>query len=125
MASAAVPAICWRIPESTIERLGGIWPDLKGIAPDVARQLEHQGRYRPYLLRQEADVRAFHRDAQEVLPTDFDVGMVAGLSTEVRQKLHESRPANLAAAGRIPGVTPAALTAILVHLRKQRRAAGA
>ena len=109
----------------TIARLSAIWPELKEIGPDVARQLENEGRYRPYLLRQEADVRAFRRDAQEVLPTDFDVGMVSGLSTEVRQKLQESRPANLAAAGRIPGVTPAALTAILVHLRKQRRAASA
>jgi tRNA uridine 5-carboxymethylaminomethyl modification enzyme len=111
-------------PGISIARLSGIWPKLKEIAPDVARQLEHQGRYRPYLLRQEADVRAFHRDAQDVLPADFDAGRVAGLSTEVRQKLQESRPANLAAAGRIAGVTPAALTAILVHLRKQRRTAG-
>ena len=84
----------------------------------VARQLENDARYQGYLQRQEADVRAFRRDAALALPEDLDYARVAGLSTEVRGKLAGARPATLAAAARIPGVTPAALTALLGHVRR-------
>ena len=95
-----------------------LWPQLAEIRPDVASQIENDARYRGYLDRQQADIEAFRRDAGIGLPDGLDYAAVASLSTEVRQKLSRARPANLAAAARIPGITPAALTALLVHLRR-------
>ena len=105
-----------------LPRLARLWPELALLSPAVARQLENDARYQGYLARQEADIRAFRRDAALSLPDDIDYDRIAGLSTEVRGKLAGARPATLAAAARIPGVTPAALTALLGHIR--RREAG-
>jgi len=68
--------------------------------------------------RQEADIRAFRRDETLLLPTELDYDAVGSLSNEIRQKLKAVRPATLGAAGRISGVTPAALVALLRHVRK-------
>ena len=106
-------------PTMTIDQLARLWPELAALTPTVARQLENDARYQGYLARQEADVRAFRRDAALTLPDDIDYDRIAGLSTEVRGKLAGARPATLAAAARIPGVTPAALTALLGHVRRQ------
>ena len=107
------------VPTVTLALLARLWPELATLAPGVARQLENDARYQGYLQRQEADVRAFRRDAALSLPDDLDYDRIAGLSTEVRGKLAGSRPATLAAAARIPGVTPAALTALLGHVRRR------
>jgi tRNA uridine 5-carboxymethylaminomethyl modification enzyme len=72
--------------------------------------------------RQTADIRAFRRDEALRLPDDLDIDAVGGLSNEVRQKLKTGRPTTLGAAARIPGVTPAALTALLRHVRRERNA---
>jgi tRNA uridine 5-carboxymethylaminomethyl modification enzyme len=106
-------------PEITLERLSHVWPTLRSIAGDIADQIENDGRYQGYLQRQSADIRAFQRDHALELPEDLDYASVGGLSTEVRCKLELARPATLAAAARIPGVTPAALTALLAHVRKR------
>jgi tRNA uridine 5-carboxymethylaminomethyl modification enzyme len=68
--------------------------------------------------RQEADIRAFRKDEAFSLPDSLDYDEVGGLSNEVRQKLAAARPATLGAAARIPGITPAGLTALLRHVRK-------
>jgi len=94
-----------------------VWPDLAGIAPDIAEQVATDARYGAYLARQDADIAAFRRDAALALPAALDYARIAGLSAECRDKLAAARPANLAAAARIPGVTPAALTALLGHVR--------
>ena len=86
---------------------------------DVAEQLEIDGRYAGYLKRQEADIHAFRRDEALLLPVDLDYDAVLSLSTEVREKLKLARPATLGAAGRISGVTPAALTILLRHVRRR------
>ena len=112
-------------PEVTLARLADVWPALRSVPASVAGQIENDGRYQGYLLRQEADVRAFQRDRALELPPDLDYRAVGGLSTEVRDKLRRARPATLAAAARIPGVTPAALTALLAHVRKQQNAPAA
>jgi tRNA uridine 5-carboxymethylaminomethyl modification enzyme len=108
----AYPDIAW-------ERLAALWPELRGIAPEIAEQMEIDGRYAGYLKRQEADIHAFRRDEALGLAADLDYDAVAALSTEVRQKLKAARPATLGAAGRIPGVTPAALVALLRHVRRR------
>jgi tRNA uridine 5-carboxymethylaminomethyl modification enzyme len=100
-----------------------LWPQLAELHRDVAEQLEIEGRYAGYLDRQEADIAAFRRDEELALPADLDYDSVGSLSNEIRTKLKAARPASLGAAARIPGVTPAALTALLAHIRKRPRAA--
>ncbi len=102
----------------SVVRLAEIWPELGGLRPDIAEQLEIEARYRGYLDRQEADIRAFRRDETLALPGSLDYDAVGSLSAEVRQKLKAVRPATLGAAGRISGVTPAALVALLRYVRK-------
>jgi tRNA uridine 5-carboxymethylaminomethyl modification enzyme len=108
-------------PGVTVEGLAAIWPQLADLPEWAREQLAIEGRYAGYLRRQEADIRAFRRDEALALPEDLDYAGVAGLSNEVRQKLEETRPSTLGAAARIAGVTPAALTALLAHVRRRSR----
>jgi len=113
-----------RYPALDLARLAEIWPELRALAPAVARQIEIEGRYQGYMERQEADIRAFRKDEALELPADLDYGAVGGLSTEIKQLLTMSRPATLGAASRIPGVTPAAVMALLRHVKKRGKAGG-
>jgi tRNA uridine 5-carboxymethylaminomethyl modification enzyme len=110
-----------RYPALDLARLGEIWPELRALGPGVARQLEIEGRYQGYLARQEADIRAFRKDEALALPARLDYRTVGGLSTEVQQLLTKARPASLGAASRIPGMTPAAVLALLRHVKKRER----
>jgi tRNA uridine 5-carboxymethylaminomethyl modification enzyme len=105
-------------PAVDAARLVAIWPELAEFAPAVLEQLEIDGRYAGYMERQDADVIAFRRDESLTLPPDLDYAAIGGLSNEVREKLLGIRPATLGAAARIAGVTPAALTALLGHVRR-------
>ncbi|WP_075214206.1 tRNA uridine-5-carboxymethylaminomethyl(34) synthesis enzyme MnmG [Mongoliimonas terrestris] len=105
-------------PDVTLERLAAIWPALDGIPPPVREALSIEALYAVYLGRQEADIAAFRRDESLRIPADFDYGAVPGLSNEVRQKLAATRPATLGQAARVDGVTPAAVTLLLAHVRK-------
>jgi len=98
--------------------LTSIWPALAGLPLDVVEQLEIDARYAGYLERQEADVVAFRRDESLMLPETLDYHAIGALSTEVREKLSQARPRTLGQAARISGVTPAALTALLGHVRR-------
>jgi tRNA uridine 5-carboxymethylaminomethyl modification enzyme len=106
-------------PGIDIARLAAIWPELAGIAPDIAEQLEIDARYAGYLDRQARDIAAFRRDEALLLPDTIDYAAVGSLSTEIRGKLAAGRPATLGAAARISGVTPAALIALLQHVRRR------
>jgi len=110
------PTVSW-------EHLARMWPELGELRKDIAEQLVIEGGYAGYLDRQESDIAAFRRDEDLRLPEDLDYDAVGSLSNEIRAKLKAARPANLGAASRIPGVTPAALTALLAHVKRQRRAA--
>lgn len=112
-------------PEMDIARLAGLWPALGQLRADVAEQLEISGRYAGYMERQEADIVSFKKQESLRLPADLAYEDVAGLSNEIRGKLSAARPVTLGAAARISGVTPAALTALLAHVRRRRRAAAA
>jgi len=103
-----------------LAQIAAIWPEIGEISPSICEQVANDAHYRGYLERQDADVRAFRRDASLTLPDDIDFHGVPGLSTEIREKLSRARPANLAAAARIPGVTPAALTALLGYVRRRQ-----
>ncbi len=107
-----------RYPQLTLAGLGQIWPELRDLAPEIARQIEIEGRYQGYMERQEADIRAFRKDEALRLPADLDYTAIGGLSAEVRQILSAAMPETLGAAARIPGVTPAAVLALLRYVRK-------
>ena len=98
-----------------------IWPELAGIRPAILEQLAADSLYAGYLERQEADIAAFRKDESLSLPPDLDYRAVAGLSAELVQKLERIRPATLGQASRIEGMTPAAVTAILLNVRIRAR----
>jgi len=100
------------------------WAEDRGLdprlPPEVARQVEVRAKYQGYIERQEAEIERARRHEELPLPPDFDYRAMSGLSHEVRQKLEELRPATLGAAGRVPGITPAAVQILLVYLKRRR-----
>lgn len=106
------------LPNTSVASLCTIWPGLNRFAGPVAEQLEIDARYSGYLDRQEADIRAYRRDEALELPQDLDYAAIGSLSNEIRLKLDSLRPGTLGAASRISGVTPAALVALLKHVRR-------
>ncbi len=111
-----------RFPGIDLPRLAKIWPALGSFDPMVAEQIETDALYAGYLERQDADVAAFRRDEALALPADMDYAAVGSLSNEIRERLTQARPQSLGAAARIPGVTPAALVALLRHVRRDSHA---
>ena len=105
-------------PDLDLSRLAGIWPELGSLPKAVVEQLEIEGKYAAYLDRQEADIRSYRREEGMALPKDLDYDAIGSLSNEVRQKFKAARPETLAAAARIPGVTPAAVTALLGFVKR-------
>jgi tRNA uridine 5-carboxymethylaminomethyl modification enzyme len=105
-------------PDFDIARLRPVWPQIGRIAPKIAAQLEVDARYASYVQRQDADVLAFRKEEAVQIPADFDYAAIASLSAEVRQRLEALRPATLAQASRMEGMTPAALMLLLAHLRR-------
>lgn len=101
--------------------LMALWPELNDIPIWAREALATDQQYAAYLVRQDADVAAYKRDEALALPPSLDYGAVGSLSTEARQKLIAARPPSIGAAARIPGVTPAAVTAILRHMQSRRR----
>ena len=107
------------------EQIANIWPELKEIPSGIIEQLVIDATYSGYLERQEADIIAFRKDENLLLSKDLDYCRIAGLSNEVKEKLNDARPATLGAAARISGVTPAALTTLLRHVRRKDKKASA
>jgi tRNA uridine 5-carboxymethylaminomethyl modification enzyme len=107
-------------PEIGWSQVRAIWPELAGIDPVIATHLEIDAKYDVYLERQSADVEAFRRDEGMVL-SEVDYSLVPGLSNEVRAKLEKARPFTVGQAGRIDGMTPAALGILAAYLRREAR----
>jgi tRNA uridine 5-carboxymethylaminomethyl modification enzyme len=107
-------------PEIGWSELRQIWPDLSAIDPVIAGHLEIDAKYDVYLKRQTADVDAFRRDEGLVL-SDVDYRLVPGLSNEARSKLEAARPWTVGQAGRLDGLTPAALGILAAYLRREAR----
>jgi tRNA uridine 5-carboxymethylaminomethyl modification enzyme len=93
------------------------------VPPQVRVEVEARAKYAGYIERQREEIDRQRRNEETKLPDDIDYGQVAGLSHEVRGRLAEYRPATVGQAGRVPGVTPAAVTLLLVHLKKRSLAA--
>jgi tRNA uridine 5-carboxymethylaminomethyl modification enzyme len=109
-------------PSVTVAHLAKIWPRFAGLAPKIAEQIEIDAKYDVYLSRQAADIAAYRRDESFELPDDFDFTTLPGLSNEMKQKLQAHRPRTIGHAGRIDGVTPAALTLLVAHVRRGKKA---
>jgi len=109
-------------PNIDLPRLAQVWPALAALTGAVAEQLEIDGKYQGYLSRQEADIRAYRAEENLTLPADMDYDAIGSLSAEVRQKLKAAQPETLAVAARISGITPAAITALLAHVKRRNAA---
>ncbi|PKQ06539.1 MAG: tRNA uridine-5-carboxymethylaminomethyl(34) synthesis enzyme MnmG [Alphaproteobacteria bacterium HGW-Alphaproteobacteria-12] len=102
--------------------LAGIWPEIGSFEPGISEQIEVEAQYAGYLDRQNADIRAFRKDEGLKLPSGIDYASIGGLSLEVRQKLASSSPATLGQAARVDGVTSAAITTLMIHVKQKRSA---
>ena len=108
-----------RYSETRWEDLQVIWPEMGDIPASVREQIEIDAIYAGYMARQTAEIEAFRKDEALRLPEILDYAAIGGLSNEVQQKLELVRPETLGAASRIPGVTPAAVIALLRHVKKR------
>ena len=106
-----------------MKQLVALWPELAAVPAAISAQVEIEAHYAGYLDRQQADIDAFRRDEALELPMDLEYDQMTGFSNEVREKLKHHSPATLGAAARIPGITPAALTILLAHVRRTKRRA--
>lgn len=107
-------------PNVTYDQLMAIDGFGPGLSAELAReQVEIQAKYAGYVARQQKDIERQQQSDQQALPENLDYDDVYGLSNEVRQKLQNVKPATIGQAGRIPGMTPAAISLLLLHLKKQ------
>ncbi|WP_037086275.1 tRNA uridine-5-carboxymethylaminomethyl(34) synthesis enzyme MnmG [Neorhizobium vignae] len=106
-------------PDQSLARLTAIWPEFAQLSPKIGEALEIEASYAVYMNRQAADIHATHRDEARIIPQGFDFTGLPGLSNELKMKLTAANPANLAQAGKVDGMTPAALALILALLRKE------
>jgi tRNA uridine 5-carboxymethylaminomethyl modification enzyme len=108
-------------PNIGIAELAKIWPRFGDLPPKIVAQLEIDAKYDVYLSRQAADIAAYRGDEGLELPEGLDYSQLRGLSNEVRQKLNSTRPRTIGQAARMDGVTPAALTLLVAHLKRHGR----
>lgn len=108
-----------RFPEVGIATLRMLAPELEGIDDGILSELAEDAHYAPYIARQEAELRSLAANEAIILDPALDYGAIGGLSREMVERLSKARPETLGQAARIDGVTPAALTAILVHSRRR------
>jgi len=106
------------LPDVDFARLAKVWPEhLARMDTGIAAQLQTDARYASYVRRQDEDVAALKRDEAIHIPADFDYAVVSGLSAELTGKLTRQKPSTIAQAGRLEGMTPAALLLLLAHLK--------
>ena len=98
-------------------KLSGVGPGV--VDAKVAEQIEIQAKYSGYIDRQHDEIERQRRNEETALADDLDYNLVQGLSTEARLKLIETKPTTLGQAARIPGMTPAAISLLLVHLKRR------
>ncbi len=105
-------------PHITLDQIKEFVPALKSVPPAILQQALVEAKYHKYLARQEGDIKMFQKNARLKIPSDFNFFNLPGLSLEVREKVKKYKPENVSELSSIPGVTPAAITAILVYLTK-------
>jgi tRNA uridine 5-carboxymethylaminomethyl modification enzyme len=105
-------------PEYAFSQLEQVWGDLKSFSKKVVEALEIEAIYSVYMDRQTAAIEAQRRDEARFIPESFDYSSLSGLSNELKNKLNTQKPANIAQALKVEGMTPAAISLLLVHLRR-------
>jgi tRNA uridine 5-carboxymethylaminomethyl modification enzyme len=108
------------LPEVPAHAVDAAFPWLRDLPPGIRTQLEAEALYAPYLQRQAAELRLLEREERVGIPRGLDFHSIPGLSREMQQRLDTARPETLGGAGRVAGITPAALAALAVHLRRQQ-----
>jgi tRNA uridine 5-carboxymethylaminomethyl modification enzyme len=111
-------------PEISYKFIEELLPSAKSLTEEIKRQVEIQVKYDGYIRRQREMAEKLKRVEEKKIPEDFNYGIVNGLSKEIQGKLQEIRPANLGQASRIPGITPAAVSLLLVTIEKLKRERG-
>ena len=111
-------------PQLTYADIAELVPT-ESLDPAVSEQVEISAKYEGYIQRQQDDIDTLRRHESMKLPAELDFDAIGGLSNEVKQKLKQTRPETLAQASRISGVTPAAVSMLLIHLKKQSAASKA
>ncbi|MET3889860.1 tRNA uridine 5-carboxymethylaminomethyl modification enzyme [Bosea sp. OAE506] len=107
-------------PDAAFDSLAAVWPDLAGFSGRTIARVTADAVYSVYLDRQADEIAAYQRDQALKVPDDLDLDAISGLSNELKAKLRAERPADIAQAGRLEGMTPAALTLLAAHARKRR-----
>jgi tRNA uridine 5-carboxymethylaminomethyl modification enzyme len=105
-------------PKVDLVLLGEIMPEINDINQQIIEQVLVEAKYSYYISKQESDIKLFKRDESILIPEDLDFSLVGSLSVEVKEKLNKIKPTNIGEASRIPGITPAAITAILIYLKR-------
>jgi len=96
-----------------------IWPNLKVIDKNIAKQIEIEGKYLVYLNRQKKDINSYKKDNNLKIPVNFNYKNIGSLSNEAREILISVQPETIAQASALPGITPAAINAVLIHMRRK------
>jgi tRNA uridine 5-carboxymethylaminomethyl modification enzyme len=112
-------------PDVSFESILALKDDCRDVDPETRRQVERDALYANYIVRQNRDIEALKRDENQRIPENFDYSGISGLSNELKQKLNQARPASIAQAGRIDGMTPSALALLLTWLRRPVRSESA
>ncbi|MDN5248126.1 MAG: tRNA uridine-5-carboxymethylaminomethyl(34) synthesis enzyme MnmG [Wolbachia endosymbiont of Tyrophagus putrescentiae] len=107
-------------PNISLDKLEKIWPELNVVKGESREIVETEAKYRPYLVRQEADIKFLQEEANTRIPIDFDYSQIKGLSSEVIEKLQTTKPSTIGIAKQIQGITPAAIVSILIYLKNKR-----
>ena len=100
-----------------MDALSGVFPWIAEVSPKVSAELAAEALYAPYVARHAEGMRMLQAEEKVAVPASLEFSAVPGLSLEMRQRLDAARPSSLGAASRVPGITPAALAALAVHLR--------
>jgi len=112
-----------QFPDITIETITSLWPELKDIDSKIVELISIEATYAHHIEKQQRDIEAFLRDEELIIPDSLDINDVKSLSNEIKEKLQYHQPKTLGEASRIPGVTPAAMTALLATIKQAQKAA--
>ena len=106
-------------PDINFSKLIGVWPNLKNIEPYIASQIEIESQYAVYIARQRNDINTYRKDSRLKIPNDIDYSLVGSLSNEAKEVLSRVKPESIAQASALPGITPAAIVAVIVYMRQK------
>ena len=106
-------------PDINFSKIIEVWPVLKSIKPEIASQIEIEAQYAVYIERQKNDIHTYRKDSQLKLPRDIDYTLVGSLSNEAKEVLGRVRPESIAQASVLPGITPAAIGAVIIYMRQK------